>query len=496
MKKQKAFIVGSGIGGMALSVLLANEGYKTRVFEKNAILGGRCTSYEKIHENEKFIVDMWTHMFPTAERAFNKIFKKANLPHRIEFFHFSEDMSPEIWLGRSKKIPLPNNLTELPKFFKMFWKNKPLEKNAGKKDGIMKLAGDLFTLSRRKLKELDQFTFEEWLRTYSINDLLVNSLGSVCAFMFVNMAYDNEVKTGSAAGETIRCMRDWFKMITSGYPLGGSVGIVNGYKKCLEDLKGSVQTEAKVEKIVVEDGRVKGLDVNGDFLESNLVISNAGVKETILKLVGEEHFPAEYIKRVENFQVSEGADTWAFYSMKMGIDQKIIEAPVVFPFIWMDKSKELLSIRDLIENYIMKDELPPSSGMYITVPSNMDPSLCPKDKQIVNLGCIAPVETSNLQKWYDFYLDVIEEVIPDFREHILFLDVHRTGRPLKNWTGRFQGDAVGISQSVGQVREERPKVNTPIKGLYLVGADVGIEGIGTELSALSALRTLKGIKNP
>ena len=84
--------------------------------------------------------------------------------------------------------------------------------------------------------------------------------------------------------------------------------------------------------------------------------------------------------------------------------------------------------------------------------------------------------------------------MPDFRKHVLFMDVHRTGEPLKNWTGRFQGDAVGISQSVGQVGELRPKPTTPIKGLFLVGADIGTNGIGTELSALSSLITLKAIQ--
>jgi phytoene dehydrogenase-like protein len=124
----------------------------------------------------------------------------------------------------------------------------------------------------------------------------------------------------------------------------------------------------------------------------------------------------------------------------------------------------------------------------------MDPSLCPPDKQIVNLGVIGPVESANFQKWYDFYLDLVEELIPGFRDHVLFLDIHRTGKPLQQWTGRFKGDAVGVSQSVGQVGKDRPDPATPIEGLYLVGADVGTTGIGTELSALSALDAWKAIQ--
>lgn len=507
MSARKAIIVGSGIGGMALSVLLTkNLALKTKVYEQNFVLGGRCTSYEKIIDGERFIVDMWTHTFPTSGRAFNKIFKRAGLDRQIEFFQFSEDNPPEIWLGRKKKINVPTSINDLTNYGNMFMKptKKQSTQVSNKRDAkqrpsstskkLFKLASDIFTLSRRKLRELDSITFEEWLKSHGINEFMVNILGSLSAFMFVNMAYDNEVKKGSAAGETIRCMRDWFKMITSGYPIGGSVGIVNGYRKALEDLGGSVELNQKVNKILIENGHVKGIEIDGNACPAEIIISNAGIKETTLSLVGEEHFPEDYVEKVSNLQVSEGADTWAFYSMKFGMDAKLFKAPVIFPFIWMDKRVEVTSIRQFIENYIMKDELPPSSGMYMTIPSNMDPNLCPKNKQIVNLGCIAPVESANYQKWYDFYMDVIEEVVPDFRDHVLFMDVHRTGTPLQKWTGRFKGDAVGISQSVGQVGKNRPDVKTPIKGLYLVGADVGTEGIGTELSALSALRTYEAIK--
>ncbi len=500
---KKAIIIGSGIGGMALSVLLAKEGYETTVYEKNHLLGGRCTSYEKIHDGEKFIVDMWTHTFPTAERAFNKVFEKANLDHEIKFFHFTPDNPPQIWGDKGRKFDIPTSMDDVNKFIKIMrprQKKKKKEYETDSKDveksnkSFMKLGTDLFSLSKKKLKELDKITFEEWLRRYTNNELIINQLGLVCAFMFVNMAYDSSIKKGSAAGETIRAMRGWFGEITSGYPFGGSVGIVNGYKKAMEEFRGSVEINKNIEKIIVDDEKVSGIQIDGDFIESDLVISNAGIKETILKLVGEKYFPKDYVNSVKKLEVSEGADTWGFYSIKMGMDSKVIKPPIIFPLSWTDRSKRLDSIRELIEKYMLNDELPPSGGMYVTVPTNMDPSLAPPGRQIINMGAIGPVKSSNYQKWIDYYIEILESEIPDFRKHVLFMDVHRTGEPLKNWTGRFKGDAVGISQSVGQVGDLRPKPNTPIKNLFLVGADIGITGIGTELSALSSLTTLNAIQ--
>jgi len=188
--KKKAHIIGSGIGGMALSVLLANEGYKTTVYEKNHLLGGRCTSYEKIHEGEKFIVDMWTHTFPTAERAFNKIFKKAGLPHEIKFYHFTDDDPPQLWGDKGKKFDIPTDVSNMDKYLKQFksrQKNKNKDSNTEsinleKPDkGLMKLASDIFSLSKKKLRELDKITFEEWLKSHTNNKMIINQLGIVCA---------------------------------------------------------------------------------------------------------------------------------------------------------------------------------------------------------------------------------------------------------------------------------------------------------------------------
>ncbi|MHA1405345.1 MAG: phytoene desaturase family protein [Candidatus Helarchaeota archaeon] len=499
MKKRNAYIVGSGIGGMALSVLLASKGFATTVLEKNHLLGGRCTSYEKIHDGEKFIVDMWTHTFPTAERAFNKVFKLINSDFEIKFYHFTEENPPQIWQHGRDPTNIPTSLDifykELEKMQQARSKKTTSKKpNPLSKSNIPKIISDIFSLSKKKLKELDEITFEQWLQGLTDNKLIINWLGIVCAFMFVTMAYDTNDRRGSAAGETIRSLRNWFQRITSGYPYGGSVGIVNGYKHALESMDGTVEINTKVDKILVDDGKVVGIEVDGNTHDTNLVISNAGVKETVLDLVGEKYFPKSYVKQIKQLEVSEGAHTWAFYSMKFGLDKKLIKPPIIFPMRRMDDSNNIRSMRELIEEYMVKDRIPPSSGMYVTIPSNMDPSLAPPGKQLVNIGCIGPVESKDYQKWYDFYIGILETWVPDFRKHVLFMDVHRTGKPLQQWTGRFQGDAVGISQSVGQVRDKRPLPNTPIKGLYLVGADVGIQGIGTELSALSALHSFKVIQ--
>jgi hypothetical protein len=46
----------------------------------------------------------------------------------------------------------------------------------------------------------------------------------------------------------------------------------------------------------------------------------------------------------------------------------------------------------------------------------------------------------------------------------------------------------GKTYTYGQTGKDRPSIETPIDGLYLVGSDVGRDNIGTELAAQSALQ--------
>ena len=181
--KEKAIIIGSGIGGMALSVMLAKENYNTIVLEKNHLLGGRCTSYEKVYQGEKFIVDMWTHTFPTAERVFNKIFEKANIDYGIKFYHFTPDNPPQIWSAKGKMFNIQTSNNDVPQLIKSIQKSqKRRKRNSSSKPAnpsksnskLTNLMTDIFSLSKKKLKELDKINFEEWIRNDTNNELIIN----------------------------------------------------------------------------------------------------------------------------------------------------------------------------------------------------------------------------------------------------------------------------------------------------------------------------------
>jgi len=61
---------------------------------------------------------------------------------------------------------------------------------------------------------------------------------------------------------------------------------------------------SRVDKIVIEKGKVKGVLVADRFIQADSVVSNSGILNTIYDLVGKDVFPAEFLSRVKPVRVN------------------------------------------------------------------------------------------------------------------------------------------------------------------------------------------------
>jgi phytoene dehydrogenase-like protein len=76
---------------------------------------------------------------------------------------------------------------------------------------------------------------------------------------------------------------------------GGTDGLIAEMRAELAKNRVELFNHAEVERIVVEQGEVRGVLVNGKFLGAGTVLSNANVKATIERLVGVEHVSPIYL---------------------------------------------------------------------------------------------------------------------------------------------------------------------------------------------------------
>jgi phytoene dehydrogenase-like protein len=61
---------------------------------------------------------------------------------------------------------------------------------------------------------------------------------------------------------------------------------------------------SKVDRIVTEGGKVRGVQVNDRFIEADSVVSNSGILNTIYDLAGKDAFPAEFLDKVKTVRVN------------------------------------------------------------------------------------------------------------------------------------------------------------------------------------------------
>ena len=73
MKKKKIVIVGGGVSGLAAGVYAQMAGYQAEIYEKNSIVGGECTGWDR----EGYHIDNCIHWLVGAKEgsSLHKIWK-------------------------------------------------------------------------------------------------------------------------------------------------------------------------------------------------------------------------------------------------------------------------------------------------------------------------------------------------------------------------------------------------------------------------------------
>ena len=215
--------------------------------------------------------------------------------------------------------------------------------------------------------------------------------------------------------------------------------------------------------------------VGGEEFRADMIVSNAGIQETVRDLVGAEHFDAEYVEYVKNLEIS-------FVSIiaRFALDT------VISPEIKMLSGFSSVPVKEYNDK-LMAGEVPEELNSFIVVPSSFDPSVAPEGKQLVMMTTAVPagIPDEYCPAILEALIDIAEESFPGLRDHAVFVE-----KVFPSDAARIMGEdgaGIGIAQQAGQAGKDRPAIKTPIEGLYIVGAEAGGAGVGTELAANSAI---------
>ncbi len=470
-------VIGSGIGGAAVGALLAHAGRTVLLFEHNPFLGGRCTSYEK----DGFLIDTFVHMVGRCEKGpIGDVMNRVERPDGIRWWHATPDCMPKMFIDDQQfPYPSPSFATrdELAQFFRGC--------GLGDEDVqvALKIRDTYQEMDYEETFKLDDMPYSQWVKQFTSNPTLLALEHQNTLLICVTTLKE------ASTGEFIRVMKNCDGDENIGYPKGGCIRIPQAMAEVISDKGGEVRTSTAVERILVEKGRVVGVRLaSGQELKAPLVISNAGIRETVLNLVGKELFPADYVGWVQDLTTGKLVERtpMGMIYMKLALDEPVLDSPLI-----LRNTKEGAFEGSMEMMQALIEDKPPQGykgiNSFIPVTSIMDPELAPPGQQLVNFYGLAPINSQNWQSWIDYHMGFLFTIYPDVEKHVMWSDFSTLNR-INKYSHRLYPDMIGIVQSVGQTGEKRPSPVTPVEGLYLVGSDVGKDNIGTELAAESALR--------
>ena len=269
--------------------------------------------------------------------------------------------------------------------------------------------------------------------------------------------------------------------------MGGTGSLIKGLAGLLAERGVEIRLNSEVKRIEVVDGKAKGVTLaNGEFIPSDIVVSNADAAWTYQKLIAPEHRKVWTDSKVNSSKYSMSLFVWYF-----GTDKQYPDVP--HHMILLGKRyKELLT--DIFKKHVLADDF----SLYLHRPTATDPSLAPAGGDAFYV--LAPVP--NLASGTDWakeaepyrqsiakYLD--ESVLPGFEKHIK-TSFCMTPQDFQDRLLSVKGAAFGFEPLLLQSAWFRPHNRSEdVQGLYMVGAGThpgaGIPGVLSSAKALMSV---------
>ncbi len=329
---------------------------------------------------------------------------------------------------------------------------------------------------------LEEVTVHDFLSRYRLCSSIYSFWAQVCNITFL------EPVDLVPASEMFKTMNTIPINGGSGYIKGGFARLA---EECVEAVKrngGTVKFRAAVEKITIKDGQVRGVVTSLGEYDAPVVVSNAGIQPTVLKLAGIEHFDKSYVNYVRDLVPSFGLMGCRYF-----LNKPVLDHPLYITFsdeaYWnIERSLKAKA------GQVLKDGL-----IHIVIPSIFDPSLAPEGKQLVLASIMSPAdpEMANPQAFWDQLDKTISEIWPDFHKHIerketfSISDISNASRD--HVLPGQGGECIGLGQIVGQCGRTKPSERSPVRGLFYVGTDAGGYGCGTHQALESAFNVARQV---
>lgn len=409
-KKYEVIVIGSGLAGMTLANKMAKDGRSVLLLEAHNKLGGFATWFKR--KEGRHIFDVSLHGFPVGMIKTCRKYWSADIANRIH---------------KLKSVRYINPQFEVDTDFT--------------KEDFTKVLVEKFNVEQ---KTVDAFFHELATMNFYDNSQMTNGelfekffpgRSDITRFLLEPIVYANGSNLEDPA---ISYGIVFSNFMSKGVYIfeGGTDMMIAMMKEELLKNGVDIKLQSKVDRIVVEDKKVRGVEIKGEFVEAQSVVSNSNLKTTIEKLVGESHFSEDFLAKSRAVRLNTSS-CQVYMGLKEGAEIDFV-GDLIFTSEDREFSTELL--------------LSPKVGsqtfsMYYP---EMRPHL-PKNYAIVSSSNARFEDWVHLseedyekQKAYivERALSGIEKIIPGIREKIDFVDA-ATPLTVKRYTHHESGASFG-----------------------------------------------------
>jgi phytoene dehydrogenase-like protein len=464
-------VVGAGFGGATCAALLAKRGLRTLLVDKNAIPGGKAMTVGE----KGFRYDLWPIVGgPSLNSRFAEVLDELEMADQVEILA-PEQSNVLMYRGASGRYasfvgsaaPNPEGAGAALQLLGITGEDLP---------EVMRLFGDIGQATSEQIRELDDVTFSEFLSRYRLPQSLLSYLGMQANIIFV-VPIDL-----LAASEMIRVLQDFGAGGAGRYHRGGFGRMAEVFCQAVERYGGRVLLGSRVERIAAATGAVTGVVTDRGTFEAPIVVSNAGIQPTVLRLVGEEHFDAGYLSYVRGLVPS-----WGIVGTRYFLNRPYFEHGMYVAFSdqsYMDSDRFAR---------MKSDWLPEELSVFNVVPAFYDSSLAPEGKQCALVGtfCSPDPEIGIMDRLWERLDETVEKFWPGLEgcteSKVRYGNAQVSGLTRDSVVPGQGGECIGLAQIVGQCGRHKPSAKAPLRGLFYVGCDAGGYGCGTHQAADSGV---------
>ncbi|MCI0393408.1 MAG: NAD(P)/FAD-dependent oxidoreductase [Chloroflexi bacterium] len=490
-------VVGSGAGGLAAAVALAQGGQKVLVCEQHEVPGGWTHSFTmegyRFSPGVHYIGDLG------PGGALRRIYEGLGVSQDLEFLELNPDGYDRIYVGQ-ERFDIPKGEQ---RYVARLKERFPHE--ARGIDGLFRAVADInWVLQKITTMQLflPRLRALRWMLgtasemiDYYVQDPLLRAILS-------GQAGDNGLPP-SEVSCIIHAAMMYHYLHGSYYPRGGGGAIPRAFVRALKRAGGEIRLNTRVQQIIVENKRALGVELaNGERLWARHIVSNADPETTFIKLVGPRHLSRRLCRKLRNVSYSTSA-----LSLFLALDMDLQALGFDSGNLWFYEHDDLNEIyTQAMGDYILYH---PPAMMFVTIPTLKDPGHVYRGHHTMEVFSFVSYEpfarwaheAAGDRSWEyeklktelgERMLGVLDQRIPGLKDAVVFKEL---GTPLTNvhYVNTHRGNIYGIDKHIQQVGPFGFRPRTEIKNLYLCGASTISHGVAaTTTTGLMAAQQILG----